>query len=146
MTAKYSQSIQLNGDPIKGGLQFDQRCALCHLAGSRGHSVGPNLTTVKTKGREALLTAILEPNKEIAGQYIAYTVTTNRGDVFNGIVSEENASSTTLNMPGLGTHKIERSEIKGISSSGQSLMPEGLEGGMSVQDMADLLSFIEHLE
>ena len=35
--------------------------------------------------------------------------------------------------------------VKGSSSSGQSLMPEGLESGLSVQDMADLLSFIESL-
>jgi hypothetical protein len=40
---------------------------------------------------------------------------------------------------------LPRSNIKGSSSSGKSLMPEGLEAGMSVQDMADLISFIESL-
>ena len=38
------------------------------------------------------------------------------------------------------------SNIRGSSSSGKSLMPEGLESGLSVQAMADLLSFIEELK
>jgi putative heme-binding domain-containing protein len=51
----------------------------------------------------------------------------------------------TLKMPGGAEKTLQRSEIKGSSSSGQSLMPEGLETGMTVEDMADLLSFIEGL-
>ena len=39
-----------------------------------------------------------------------------------------------------------RTNVKGSSSSGKSLMPEGLEAGLSVQDMADLLTFIEELK
>jgi putative heme-binding domain-containing protein len=49
----------------------------------------------------------------------------------------------TLKMMGGMEKTLQRSEIKGSSSTGQSLMPEGLETGMSVSDMADLLSFIE---
>ena len=41
---------------------------------------------------------------------------------------------------------IQRSNIKGSSSSGVSLMPEGIEAGMTVQDMADLLDFVESLK
>ena len=52
----------------------------------------------------------------------------------------------TLKMAGGLTQKIERSCIKGSSSSGQSLMPEGIETGMTVQDMADLITFIEELK
>jgi putative heme-binding domain-containing protein len=48
-------------------------------------------------------------------------------------------------MAGGVTQTIKRSQIKGTSSGGQSLMPEGIETGMSVQEMADLLTFIETL-
>ena len=41
---------------------------------------------------------------------------------------------------------LARADIRGSSSSGQSLMPEGLEAGLSVRDMADLLTFIETLK
>jgi len=36
--------------------------------------------------------------------------------------------------------------VTGSSSEGRSLMPEGLEAGLTTQDMADLLTFIETLK
>jgi len=38
---------------------------------------------------------------------------------------------------------INRSDIKRMQSQGQSLMPEGLEAGLSLQDLADLIEYIE---
>jgi putative heme-binding domain-containing protein len=109
-------------------------------------AVGPDLETVKTKGRDALLTAILEPHKEVAAQFIAYTVNTRDGAVLNGIVTNDDATSLTLKMMGGADMTIPRSNIKGSTSSGQSLMPEGLEAGLDVAGMADLLTFIEELK
>ena len=143
VTAKFKPAIAAQGDAKNGQLQYMARCVACHLAGTMGLQVGPDLITVKTKGREALLTAILEPHKEVASQFIAYTVTTKDGQTFTGIITSDNASSMTLKMMGGMEKTLQRSEIKGSSSSGQSLMPEGLETGMSVADMADLLSFID---
>jgi putative heme-binding domain-containing protein len=37
---------------------------------------------------------------------------------------------------------IPRAGIASMESQGRSLMPEGLEEGLSAQDMADLLEFI----
>jgi hypothetical protein len=37
---------------------------------------------------------------------------------------------------------LPRSAIRGMKSSGQSLMPEGLEQNLTPQGMADLLEFI----
>jgi putative heme-binding domain-containing protein len=51
----------------------------------------------------------------------------------------------TIRMMGGIEKTLQRAEIKGSSSSGQSLMPEGLETGMTVEDMADLISYIESL-
>jgi putative heme-binding domain-containing protein len=102
--------------------------------------------TVKTKGRDGILTAILEPHKEVASQYIAYTVNTRDGQTLTGIIAKDDANSMTLKMMGGAQATVQRSNIQGSSSSGQSLMPEGLETGMSVQDMADLLSFIESVK
>ena len=143
VTAKFKPAIAAQGDAKKGQAQYMARCVACHRAGTMGLQVGPDLITVKTKGREALLTAILEPHKEVASQLIAYTVTTKDGQTLSGIITSDNASSMTLKMMGGLEKTLQRSEIKGSSSTGQSLMPEGLETGMSVADMADLLSFIE---
>ena len=143
VTAKFKPAIAAKGDAKKGQLQYMARCVACHRAGTMGLQVGPDLITVKTKGREALLTSILEPHKEVASQFIAYTINTKDGQTLTGIITNDTASSMSIKMMGGIERTLQRSEIKGSSSTGQSLMPEGLETGMSVADMADLLSFIE---
>jgi len=140
---KFQPAIAAQGNAVRGQAQFMARCLACHRANAQGLAVGPDMVTVKTKGREALLTAILEPHKEVASQFIAYTVTTKDGQTLSGFIASDDANSTTLKMAGGAEITVQRANIKGSSSSGQSLMPEGLEQGMTVQDMADLLSFIE---
>jgi putative membrane-bound dehydrogenase-like protein len=143
--AKYAGSITARGEALSGKAHFQQRCQTCHRAAGMGIEVGPDLLTVKTKGREALLTAILEPNKEVASAYIVYQVETNDGQSLLGFIAEDTADAMTLKMAGGATQTIKRNQIKKTSSAGQSLMPEGIETGMGVQDMADLLTFIESL-
>jgi putative heme-binding domain-containing protein len=139
----FAPAVALKGDAKAGQNHYISRCMACHQANGMGIEVGPNFTTVKTKGRDALLTAILEPHKEVASQYIAYTVNTKEGQTVQGVITADDASSMSLKMMGGAAVTLQRANIKGSSSTGRSLMPEGLEGGLSVQDMADLLSFIE---
>ncbi|MGV3659745.1 MAG: PVC-type heme-binding CxxCH protein [Prosthecobacter sp.] len=143
--AKFQMAVQTKGEAGRGMTQYLARCMACHKAGTQGIAVGPDLVTVKTKGRDALLTAILDPHKEVASQFIAYTVNARDGQTYSGIIANDTASSMSLKMMGGVEKTLQRAEIKGSSSTGQSLMPEGLETGMSVQDMADLLSYIEAL-
>lgn len=146
VTAKFEPAISMKGDESRGQIQFTGRCMACHAANGNGIEVGPSLVTVKNKGREALLISILEPHKEVAPQFIAYTVSTKDGRALSGIVTQDDATSMTLKMMGGATVTIPRADIKGSQSSGQSLMPEGLETGLDVQGMADLLSFIESVK
>ncbi len=141
--AKFQPALLASGDVARGLEHFRSRCMACHRAGVEGVAVGPDLITVKAKGRDALLTAIVEPHKEVASQFIAYTVNTKEGQTLMGLITQDDASSLTVKMMGGAEINIPRASVKGSSSAGQSLMPEGLEAGLSVQDMADLLSFIE---
>ena len=145
VAAKFKPAVVTKGDLTKGQVHFMARCMACHKAGANGIAVGPDLITVKTKGREALLEAILMPHKEVASQFIAYNVNTKAGQSLAGIITNDTASSMTIRMMGGAEMALQRADIKGSSSTGQSLMPEGLETGMSVADMADLISFIESL-
>ena len=134
------------GDAAKGKAVYQGRCSVCHRAGNEGMELGPDLITVKTKGRDALLTAILDPHKEVAPQYIAYDVNTRDGNAYTGIITRDDANGLALKIMGGAEIALPRVSIKGSSSAGKSLMPEGLEAGLSVQDMADLLTFIEALQ
>jgi putative heme-binding domain-containing protein len=143
---KFQPALSARGNAVAGEQVFLSRCLACHVADGQGIEVGPNLVTVKTKGREGLLTAILEPHKEVASQYISYTIQTKDGQTLTGLISQDDASSMTIKMMGGALITVQRSNIQGSSSTGQSLMPEGIEQGMTVEDMADLLTFIEQLK
>lgn len=140
---KFQPALALKGNAGAGGTVFMARCFACHVANGQGIEVGPPMTTVKTRGKDGLLTAILEPHKEVASQYIAYAVSTKDGQTLSGIIARDDAASMTLKMMGGAEVTLQRTNIQGSSSAGLSLMPEGLEQGLSAQDMADLLAFIE---
>ena len=146
VAAKFQPALTAPGDAARGLTQFQTHCIVCHQAGRvEGIAVGPDLVTVKTRGRASLLTAILEPHKDVAPQYIAYDVTTKEGNAYTGLIARDDATGLALKIMGGAEVAIARANVRGSSSSGKSLMPEGLEAGMSVQAMADLLTFIEKL-
>jgi putative heme-binding domain-containing protein len=146
VTAKFASSIDLTGEATRGQAVFQRACVVCHRAAGQGLEVGPDLLTVKNKGRAALLEAILHPNKEVAAQYMTFLVQTRAGESYLGVITEDTATQLTLKMPGGVSKTILRADVIGSSSEGRSLMPEGLEGGLTTQDLADLLTFIETLK
>jgi len=145
VTVHYGPAAALSGNAARGQVQYVARCMVCHRAAGQGIELGPDLISVKSSGRESLLTAILDPNKEVAPQYIAYEVSTRDGNNYTGMIAQDDASGLVFRIMGGAEIRIPRSNVRGSRSAGQSLMPEGLEAGMTVQDMADLLTFIEEL-
>ena len=139
---KSRPALALAGDATRGAKVYDQICAACHRYGGRGIELGPNLETVRGWDREKLLLNILDPNREVAANYIAYTIELNDGSVLAGMIAEENAASLTLKRVGAPDETILRQNIAKITSSAGSLMPEGIEAALPLQDMADLLAYL----
>jgi putative heme-binding domain-containing protein len=139
--AAFQPALSLPGDPAKGRKTFTERCAYCHRIGGEGHVLGPDLESVRNTGKEKLLIGILDPNREVLPQYLLYEVETREGSSEIGILSNESASSVTIRQPFSKEVVVPRANIANLRSIGQSVMPE-LEGGLTPQDMADLLEFI----
>ncbi len=137
-------ALSLKGDLTRGHAIYAARCISCHRAGNEGHAVGPDLVTVRNGGPEKILTNILDPNREVAPNYIAYMVDTKDGENVLGIVTSDTPASITLREAYGKETSIPRDKIKKISSQRKSLMPEGLEVGLKPQDFADLLEFVQH--
>ena len=135
-------ALTMRGNPVNGKMIFVERCASCHRLGGQGYALGPDLKTVKTAGKEKLLVNILDPNREVAPNYLIYTVETKSGDTFSGLIANETPSSLTLRGANGTETVVLRSQVDRLQSSGQSLMPEGLEAGLTPQDMADLLDYL----
>jgi putative heme-binding domain-containing protein len=139
---RFLSALDLRGDNQHGRLLFQQRCQSCHRLGGDGFAVGPDLLGVRNGGREKLLVNILDPNREVPPNYFSYTVDTRDGDSYTGLIVDETATSVTVRQA-LGVETVvSRSQIAKMQSSRLSLMPEGLEEGLTNQDLADLVSFI----
>ena len=138
----FRPSIQLSGDRKHGGEIFARNCLSCHAMQGEGARVGPDLSGIATHSRETLLVDILDPSRQVLPDFVSYTLVTADGEVMIGLVIAESLASVTIRRPNEPDATAQRSQIKEFKAEGKSLMPEGLEQGMSVQDMADLLSFL----
>ena len=129
------------GDVKAGQNVFERLCSSCHRLSGIGNEVGPNLALAATRSPEELLTHILDPNRGVNPAYVQYNVETTDGEIYSGLIVADQPASVTLK--GVNFEKtLPRTLIQKIGSAGQSLMPEGLEQGVSFQDMADLLGFL----
>jgi putative heme-binding domain-containing protein len=142
--ARYQPALKLKGDAKRGQAVFQKNCATCHRVAGVGVDVGPDVSDTRTKTPEQLLLDVLNPNAAIDNNYLNYTVTTKGGKVLTGVIAAETASSVTLKRAEGQTDVVLRQDIEEITSSGVSLMPEGLEKSVSVEDMADLISFLKN--
>jgi putative heme-binding domain-containing protein len=132
----------LPGDAARGRAVFEKRCATCHRWGDLGHDVGPDLATLTDRLPGTMLVAIFDPNRAVEARYLSYTAVTQQGLSHTGILAQESDSSVTLVKPDGKRESLLRSELVELSSSGKSLMPEGLENELSPQDVADVLTML----
>jgi putative heme-binding domain-containing protein len=144
--AAFRKALELSGEPERGRAVFQKTCATCHKAEGVGVDVGPNLATVTGRTPEDLLVHILDPNREVAPPYVNYNVATSDGRVLSGLIADESANALTLKRAEGVTDVIPRGRIEEISSTGQSLMPEGLEKGLEPRDFADLIAYLRSIQ
>lgn len=142
----FQDALRLPGDAARGKEIYLQRCSSCHRLGGQGFALGPDLVTVKSAGKEKMLGNILDPNREVAPQYIAFEVETKDGESSIGIIADETTSTMTVLQAFGKRDVIQRSNLRSMRSLGQSLMPEGLEQGLTTQDLANLLQYISTAE
>jgi putative heme-binding domain-containing protein len=140
--SEFQSATQLAGDRAKGAAIFGKICLPCHAMQGRGNPVGPNLYSVASQPKEALLVSLLDPSRQVTPDYLSYTLTTSDGEILDGLVTSESASSVTLRRPNVPDIAVERKRIKDLKADGRSLMPDGLEQGLTLRDVADLLEFV----
>lgn len=144
--ATYRPSLTLTGDREKGRAVFKKVCATCHRAENQGIDVGPNLATVTGRTPEDMLIHVLDPNREVAANFINYNVETTDGRVLTGLIAEESANAVTLKRAEGVSDVVPRNRIESIASTGLSLMPEGLEKGLEPKDVADLIAYVRGIQ
>ncbi len=129
------------GSPEAGQLVFEKTCAQCHTIYGKGGNVGPDLTGVGRENLDAILTNVFDPSLVIGAPYLVYVVKTKDGDSVSGIMVEKTDARVILKDQ---THQtvIPTADIEKISVQNISMMPEGLEKGMTDQEFSDLVAFL----
>ncbi len=138
----YQSVLKSPGDAVRGGKIFVRDCAACHRLGDQGHNVGPNLATIRHRRADEILTAVLDPNREVGPNFLQFAVAMDDGRVLTGMIAEESAASLTLRQAENKQDVLLRQNIAEIRGTGLSLMPDGLEKKITVEEMADLLAFL----
>ncbi|WP_373513092.1 PVC-type heme-binding CxxCH protein [Persicitalea sp.] len=139
----YKTILSQTADAGAGKVVFERSCSACHTYAGKGGQVGPDLTGVRNQPADALLLHILVPNYEVLPAYQAIAVETNDGRSLSGWLLAETDNGLTLKTA-FGTEEaVLRKNIKTLSNSGLSLMPEGLEQTMTRDELAELIAFLK---
>ena len=138
--AKLTPIVEQPGDAEKGKTLFSATCAICHNLNGSGADVGPGLTGMGAHGPAELLSAIIDPNREVDPSFVAWNIETQDGKFHSGVIARENPTSLVMKSLA-GQEEIRVSEIKSRVNTGRSLMPEGFEG-LGGETLRDILAYI----
>jgi putative membrane-bound dehydrogenase-like protein len=133
---------KLKGDPTAGKVVFKNNCSKCHVHGSEGTRIGPDLTGMAIHPKEHLLTEIIDPSRSVESNFRAYTVMTTAGRVFTGLLAAESKTAIELFDAEGKKQTILRSDIEKLVDSAKSLMPDGFEKQLTRKELTDLLEFL----
>lgn len=139
-------AIKTPADPQAGRRIFHHAkvaiCSNCHRYGGRGNVVGPDLSKVGDLGDRAwLLEAILNPNKDVAPQFLPRIITLKNGKVYTGIRLRSYVNEQIRDARGLN-YTFKRDEVKSIQDLPMSFMPSGLPLTLTDRELRDLLAFL----
>jgi putative membrane-bound dehydrogenase-like protein len=141
--AEATKALTLKPNPSDGRGIFNTVCATCHRLDREGHAVGPDLFDIRRQTKENILFHIVNPDAEIAPAFTAYLAEAKDGRVLSGVLVGDTPTSITLRGP-LGVEAtLLRADLAKLESLPSSLMPTGLEAGLSKQQLADLLAYLK---
>jgi putative heme-binding domain-containing protein len=160
--ARYVVSLQspdgptppgLRGDPAAGEAVFFARgsarsCVVCHSAGGRGGSVGPDLAT-KLAGqspRQIFQKIIVVPHRSADKAYQTVRVTTKTGSILTGIKSGESQDAIffydTSSLPPV-LRTIPKTDITASARHHSSVMPNDYASRLTLQQLLDVVAFLK---
>jgi putative heme-binding domain-containing protein len=125
----------------RGRKLFDDHCAKCHRFEGRGHDVGPALDGA-ARDIEYLLINVLDPNRVVGQPYFTRVVALKNGRVESGLFAGEDPSSVTLKGENGVLKVFDKKDIDTVTEHAKSLMPEGLDKNMTVQDFRDVVRYV----
>ncbi|MBS0207417.1 MAG: HEAT repeat domain-containing protein [Planctomycetes bacterium] len=147
--ASLAQSLQ-GGDPKRGRDVFfaaKSTCAACHKVNGNGGAIGPDLTKIGgIRSQIDLLESLIYPSASLARGYESYTIVTQDGQAYTGILSRETNDAVYLRMADRKEVRVSRRTIEEMAPSPQSIMPQGFERLLGPEQIRDVIAFLQSLK
>ncbi|MEX2092000.1 MAG: PVC-type heme-binding CxxCH protein [Pirellulales bacterium] len=141
--------LEKPGDAAAGRRLFfsavGARCAVCHRFDGRGGTIGPDLTAIaRSNSRERIISSILEPSREIAPHYQPWLLVTTDGKSYSGLrLAKGGDDGIEPYADSEGREfTLDSDTIESRQASPVSIMPDGLEATISIDDLRDLVTFL----
>jgi putative heme-binding domain-containing protein len=143
-------AMRTDGDVERGREVFARTdralCAKCHTVDGSSGLAGPDLFAIGDKfPRRELIRSILSPSSTIAVGYGATSITRKSGDLIVGVIKQ--ATDAWVELKGMDGKavRVETADIAAQTTLPASLMPEGLNQALSLDEFANLVAYLEHL-
>ncbi|WZO99158.1 HEAT repeat domain-containing protein [Isosphaeraceae bacterium EP7] len=139
------------GEPTRGRALFSDlkglACLKCHAVSGQGGAVGPELSGIASKyPRAELIASVLYPSARISSGYEPTVLALTDGKLVNGILKVESDDALEIEDADAKRQRIPRDQIEERKVGDVSLMPSGLAEGLSREDFADLIAYLETLK
>ena len=140
-----AELMTTRGNPTVGKKMFLEKgtCSKCHVVGTEGKEVGPNLSEIGSKlSREAMYVSILDPSAAVSHNFETYYAELFDGEVVTGILTSESPDEVTIKTADAVVRKLPRDDIDLIEKQKLSLMPEGLQKNMTADELISLVEYL----
>ncbi len=123
-------------------------CQQCHKVAGEGKTLGPDLDDVFKRfesNSKLVLEEILNPTKSIREGFENYQIITSDGKTLSGLILKQNEKELTLQTGPNEDQavKLKTEQVLLKNPQGSSLMPEGLLGTLSREEIIDLMSYLK---
>ncbi|HWN97107.1 MAG TPA: hypothetical protein VNT99_18905 [Methylomirabilota bacterium] len=141
--ARFKKIVQDKGygDARRGRGVFARACQQCHMLFGEGGKVAPDITGSNRSDLDYILHNVIDPNAVIPNDYRTSNIDTKDDRSITGIVTKQDDSAITI-VTANETLVIPRNELKTVTQTELSMMPEGLLEAIGEAKARDLLAYL----
>ena len=140
-------TMPLEGDAENGKKLFRaQSCIHCHTFANGQLPKGPHLVDIgKRYKKQELVESIVDPSKKIAQGFDTWGFIMESGKIFTGFVVRESAETVTIRQADGISRELIQDEVEERVKQEVSMMPKGIVGNLTPQQLADIIAYLQTL-